>query len=76
MVWRGASLLSASKKDLDLNKNSAWLIFLGTLGIALNGVLYGIDMYLYPIPRDLVIHSYYLGQLGLVFGQISNQKID
>lgn len=73
MVWRGAALLTW-KNQHGPDSYQKWFIFLGTLGIALNGVLYGVDLYLFPIPRDLVIQVYYLGQLLLVLGLIQYKK--
>jgi hypothetical protein len=70
MVWQGATMLIWSTKNNSPTTSQKWLLFLGVLGIAMNGVLYGVDLYLLPIPRDLVIHSYYFGQLLLVLGLI------
>ena len=70
MVWRGATMLIWNTKNSSPTTSQKWLLFLGVLGIAMNGVLYGVDLYLLPIPRDLVIHSYYFGQLLLVLGLI------
>ena len=74
MVWRGAALLNQDTKKSPSNTPQKWLIFLGVLGIAMNGVLYGVDLYLFPIPRDFVIQSYYIGQILLVIGLIQDHR--
>lgn len=60
-------LLSTSLSNLLYNeseKNSrikSLAGFLGACGIVANYVLYSIDLYMTPIPRDLVIQVYYWG---------------
>ena len=60
-------LLSTSLSNLLFNESEKsyhykpLIGFLGACGIVANYVLYSIDLYLAPIPRDIVIQVYYWG---------------
>ncbi len=61
MMWRASvALLGTQSSGL-----ARILAFIGALGIALNGVLYAVDLYLVSINRDLIIQLYYWGQLAI-----------
>ena len=62
MLWRAAALIATSPWKM---RNTIWA-FGGAMGIALNGILYAVDLYLFPVHRDLVITVYYLGQMAIV----------
>lgn len=74
MVWRGTGTLTLHSNIVPLTSRQSYFILAGTIGIAANGILYGIDVYLHPIPRDIVIQSYYFGQFFMVAGLRKTHK--
>lgn len=62
MLWRASAMIN----DKSISGCRGLFALLGALGIALNGILYAVDLYLFEVNRDLVIQLYYFGQLGVV----------
>jgi len=66
LLWTSLSNLIFNKKE-KTTLIRPWLGFVGVCGIVANYVLYSIDLYLMPIPRDLVIQVYYWGTAFIVW---------
>jgi uncharacterized membrane protein YhhN len=62
MLWRVSAMINSQ----NVSGYRGWFAFLGALGIALNGILYAVNLYLFEVNRDFVIQLYYFGQLGVV----------
>jgi len=60
LLWTSLSNLLCNKIE-KITFNRPLLGFFGACGIVANYVLYSIDLYVTPIPRDLVIQVYYWG---------------
>jgi uncharacterized membrane protein YhhN len=62
MLWRASAMINSQ----NVSGYRGWFAFLGALGIALNGILYAVNLYIFEVNRDFVIQLYYFGQLGVV----------